>query len=118
MLWIRLGMMGRTYESGDAHLGAGVTELCERSVEQAVLLPERLDVGVGVSFRSLEGHVCIGDFWDWRAGADTSAKRQVREELSSKLTNRKPQQARTQSKQLPDRSIARSVVLSGHFPHD
>lgn len=62
-------MMGKTYESRDADLCSGVAELCERSVEQAVLLPERLDIGVRVRFRGLECHICIGDLRDWRTGA-------------------------------------------------
>lgn len=72
--WILSWTVGGTYESRDADLCAGVTELCERSVEQAVLLPERLDIGVRVRFCSLECHVCISDFWDWRAGADRLAE--------------------------------------------
>jgi hypothetical protein len=57
------GKLGRTYKASDPDLRAGVAELCERSVEQAVLLLERLDVGVGVRLRGLECHICIGDFW-------------------------------------------------------
>jgi hypothetical protein len=43
-------------------LRTGVAELCERSVEQAVLFFERLDIGVCVCLCGLESHVCIGDF--------------------------------------------------------
>ena len=60
-------MVGRTYESGDAYLRTGVAELGKSSVEEAVLLPERLDIGIRVRFRRLECHVCISDLWDWRA---------------------------------------------------
>ena len=62
------GRWGESYEACDAYLRSGVTELCECSVEEAVLLPERFDIGIRVRFRSLEGHVCISDLWDRRAG--------------------------------------------------
>jgi hypothetical protein len=45
-------------------LRASVAELRERSVEQAVLFPERFDIGVCVRLSGLESHVCIGDLWD------------------------------------------------------
>jgi hypothetical protein len=37
-----------TYKSGDANLCTSVAELRERSMEEAVLLPERLDIGICV----------------------------------------------------------------------
>ena len=58
-----------TYESSNANLRTSVTKLRECSVEQAVLLPERLYIGICVGFRGLECHICIGDLWNWRAGA-------------------------------------------------
>ena len=66
--WIDLRELRGIYESSDAHLRASVTKLGERSVEQAVLLPKRLDIGICMSLRGLECHICIGDLWDWRAG--------------------------------------------------
>ena len=56
--------MGRTYKSSNAHLCTGVTELRKCCVEETVLLPERLDIGVCVGFCGLERHICIGDLWN------------------------------------------------------
>jgi hypothetical protein len=56
-----------TYESSDTNLSARVAELRERSMEQTILLPERLDIGI-CCFSHLELHISVGDFWDWRAG--------------------------------------------------
>jgi hypothetical protein len=66
MLWIDSWVVGRTYEARDAYLGSGIAELGERSMEEAVLLPEWFDIGVRVGLCGLECHVCIGDLWDWR----------------------------------------------------
>jgi hypothetical protein len=51
-----------TYEASNTNLRTGVAELCERSVEQAVLFFERFDIGVCVRLCGLESHVCIGYF--------------------------------------------------------
>lgn len=56
-----------TYESSNTNLSARVAELRERSMEQTILLPERLDIGI-CCFSHLELHISVGDFWDWRAG--------------------------------------------------
>ena len=56
-----------TYESSNTNLSARVSELRERSMEQTILLPERLDIGI-CCFSHLELHISVGDFWDWRAG--------------------------------------------------
>jgi hypothetical protein len=56
-----------TYESSNTNLSARVAELRERSMEQTILLPKRLDIGI-CSFSHLELHISVGDFWDWRAG--------------------------------------------------
>ena len=66
--------LGMTYESSNANLRTSVTKLRECSVEQAVLLPERLYIGICVGFRGLECHICIGDLWDRRAGAYVSVQ--------------------------------------------
>lgn len=49
---------------GDGDLRARVAELREGGVEEPVLLPERLVVGVGVRLGRLEGHVGVGDLGD------------------------------------------------------
>ena len=56
-----------TYESSNTNLSARVAELRERSMEQTILLPKRLDIGI-CCFSYLELHISVGDFWDWRAG--------------------------------------------------
>lgn len=56
-----------TYESSNTNLSARVAELRERSMEQTILLPKRLDIGI-CCFSHLELHISVGDFWDWRAG--------------------------------------------------
>lgn len=48
----------------NGHLGADVAKLGERGVKQAVLLPHRRALGIGMSFLGLELHVGIGDFGD------------------------------------------------------
>ena len=72
--WIDLRELGRTYESSNANLCTSVTELRKCCMEEAILLPERLDISVRMCFRGLECHICISDLWDWRAGAETLAR--------------------------------------------
>lgn len=50
--------------SRDSDLGARVAELGKGRVEQAVLFPEGLLVGISVRLLGLEGHVRVGDFGD------------------------------------------------------
>lgn len=50
-------------------MGTRVAELRKSSVEQAVLLPERLDIGIRVCLFCLKLHVCVGDFRYRRAGS-------------------------------------------------
>lgn len=50
---------------GDGDLGASVAELGKRSVEQAVLLLERLvAISRCLGLLRLEGHVRVCDLWD------------------------------------------------------
>jgi len=58
-----------TYEASNANLCSRVAELRKGSMEQAVLFPERFDVGICVCFRSLERHVCVSYLRDRRAGS-------------------------------------------------
>lgn len=56
----------RTYSD----LGTCIAELREGRMEEPVLFSEWLNIGVGMGFLSLEGHVCVGDFWDRREVED------------------------------------------------
>lgn len=58
--------LGHVVDEGacDGDLSAGVAELREGGVEEAVLLAEGLDIGAGVCDLGLEGHVGVCDFRD------------------------------------------------------
>ena len=43
-------------------------------MEEPVLFSEWLNIGVRMGFLSLEGHVCVGDFWDRREVEDNGKK--------------------------------------------
>ena len=65
-----------TYKACDANLRTSVTELRECGVEEAVLLPERFDIRIGMGFRGLESHVRVSDLWNWRAGKEVSKRQE------------------------------------------
>lgn len=56
----------------DSHLGACIAELGESGVEEAILLPEWLNIGSGMRFFCLERHVGVRDLGDRRAAEGVS----------------------------------------------
>lgn len=52
---------------GDGYLSACIAELGESGVEEAILFVERFNIGVGMRFFGLEGHIRVCDLGDWRA---------------------------------------------------
>lgn len=55
---------------GELHpyLSASITELCECSMEKTVLFVKGSYICICMRLRSLESHVCVGDFGNCRAG--------------------------------------------------
>jgi hypothetical protein len=50
-----------THKASNSDLSAGVAKLRERGVEQTILLPEGLHIGI-CTLGGLEGHIRIGYF--------------------------------------------------------
>ena len=65
-----------TYKACDANLRTSVTKLRKCRVEEAVLLPERFYIRIGMGFRGLECHVRVSDLWDRRAGKKVSTRQE------------------------------------------
>ena len=118
--WIDLRELGRTYESSDANLCTGVTELGERSVEQSVLLPERLDIGIRMRLRGLECHICIGDLWDWRAGANTLAELMLESSriLDSQVEHNSEQEHKASDRQVDPLHVLKRSLVIAHMVED
>lgn len=113
--------MVRTYEAGDADLGSSVAELCERSVKQAVLLPERFDIGVRVRLRGLECHICVGDLGDWRAGIDMLARTtrlETDEVLNSQVEHHSEQEHKASDRQVDPLNILQRSLVIAHMVED
>lgn len=113
--WIDSGELRRTYESSDANLCTGVTELGERSVEQSVLLPERLDIGISMRLRGLECHICISDLWNWRAGVDMLAGLMLKSRgpVNSQVEDNSEQKHKASDRQVdPLHVLQRPLVIS------
>lgn len=118
--WIDLREEGRAYESSDANLCTSVAELGERSVEQAVLLPKRLDIGICMSLRGLECHICIGDFWNWRADANTLAELTLESSrpLDSQVEDHSEQEHKASDRQVDPLHVLKRSLVIAHMVED
>ena len=62
-----VNVMHRLEGEIDPYLSASITELCECRVEKTVLFVKGSNVCICMRLRSLESHVCVGDFGNCRA---------------------------------------------------